>query len=661
MSTDLFRALVSGAAGVVERLATVGRDAASLRAIGSRLGWNLTTELAPIMALAAQARTVALMAQSVGDASAEADWLALAGSIADVHDAIVGLESTAFGAELDSAGFAGEFSAQLLQWAVIDYLDQERPVLAGALRAAGFVMSVARPAEGIRLAYEDTRFAEPDFGALFESPSAWLRTAWAWAAPTFRSDAMLDRLAEMCGQLGIAAGFVRVAPQAGEVASSPPGAMRMHLIARLVRGFLPAGDVELGLEVAAFEDAGGPVVAIVPYALGALAAGVSVGDLYLVVNGLASAGERGLVVRPDGVQVSDDPLSTGAAPVHTSLTVSLSREAGPAESVTHGPTNVTTRGWQVIAGGKGALAGGSELWIELKLPNLTVGLPEAGSGFVASAMGRAPRQVPAPLTVGLSSTRGLYLGATGLVLDRATSLRLGALEVQRVLLALSGGERGVVSEMRTDLAMAVGPVQLVAEGLGVALSVGFPRRGGNVGPVDLGAALLAPTGFGVAIDTALVRGAGEVARLGAVEYRGALALEVQGFAINGIGVLNDAPGVRSLAAVIAASFRPIPLPLGFTLQGVGGLIGIHRRIDTDALRAALRTPAGMGDVFFPADPIAQAGRLTTDLARYFPAAEGRYVFGPAVKFGWGAPTVVRGRWRCSWSCRRRRGWWCWGR
>ena len=81
--------------------------------------------------------------------------------------------------------------------------------------------------------------------------------------------------------------------------------------------------------------------------------------------------------------------------------------------------------------------------------------------------------------------------------------------------------------------------------------------------------------------------------------------------------------------------------MGVTLDGVGGLIGIHRRVDTDALRAALRGP-GMGDIFFAADPVAQAARLTGDLARNFPAAEGRYVFGPAVKIGWGTPTIVTG-------------------
>ncbi len=125
-------------------------------------------------------------------------------------------------------------------------------------------------------------------------------------------------------------------------------------------------------------------------------------------------------------------------------------------------------------------------------------------------------------------------------------------------------------------------------------------------------------------------------------YAGAFVLSSMGMAVSAVGLLDNQGGTYSLAAVISAEFSPFQLGLGFTLDGVGGLIGIHRRIDTDALRAALRSPAGMADIFFAADPIAQAARLTTDLATYFPAAEGRYVFGPAVKFGWGTPTMVRG-------------------
>jgi hypothetical protein len=639
MSTDLFRTLVTDAVGVVARVAVAGRDVDSLVAVGRRLGWDLDATLAPITALGAQARTVV---QSFGDlvvTGTEGDWLALADAITGVHDAIVALESASFGAELDAAGFANEFPVQLLHWAVLEHLNRARPSLAGALQALGFITTVERPAAGIRPAYADTRFTLPDLGELLESPSTWLRAVWAWGDPSFQGDAMLDRLAELFEQLGIAAGFARMPPSSAEDPAPPPGALRHHLLARLVRGFSTSGEVELGIEFAAYEHSGGPVLAIVPYAVGGVDVGVTFGGLNLVVSGMASGGERGLRVRPTGIEVADDPLATEGAPVQGALTFTLSKAVGPPESVSDGPVQATTSGWQLTAGGKDDSSGGSELWIELRLPNLTLGLPAADSGFVGSAVGAAPSTVPTPVTVGLSSTRGLYLGATGLTFNRAVSLRLGALEVQRVSLALSGAERGLAAEMRTALAVRLGPFTLTADGLGVGLTLSFPESGGNVGPIDLAAEVLTPTGFGVAIDSAVARGAGQIARFGPSEYRGALALDVMGVKVSGFGILDDAPGRASLVAAISAAFSPIPLGLGFTLEGVGGLIGIHRRVDTEALRAALRGP-GIGDIFFGADPATQASRVLTDLARYFPAAPGRHVFGPAAKLGWGTPTIV---------------------
>ena len=98
------------------------------------------------------------------------------------------------------------------------------------------------------------------------------------------------------------------------------------------------------------------------------------------------------------------------------------------------------------------------------------------------------------------------------------------------------------------------------------------------------------------------------------------------------------------------------LGLGFTLNGVGGLLGINRTVAVDPLRAGLKSGA-LGAVLFPSDPVGHAQQLVATLAAVFPPAAGRHVFGPMARIGWGSPTLITidlGARRS--SCRRRCGW-----
>ncbi len=96
----------------------------------------------------------------------------------------------------------------------------------------------------------------------------------------------------------------------------------------------------------------------------------------------------------------------------------------------------------------------------------------------------------------------------------------------------------------------------------------------------------------------------------------------------------------SLLVLIAVEFSPpIQLGYGFTLNGVGGLLGINRTVAVDKLRSGLRTGA-IGSILFPKDPIRNAPQIVSDLQAIFPPAKGRYLFGPMAKLGWGTPTLV---------------------
>jgi hypothetical protein len=69
------------------------------------------------------------------------------------------------------------------------------------------------------------------------------------------------------------------------------------------------------------------------------------------------------------------------------------------------------------------------------------------------------------------------------------------------------------------------------------------------------------------------------------------------------------------------------------------LFGANRTISIDALQAGLKAHT-LANFLFAKNPVANAPQLLTDLQKFFPPAQGRYVFGPLLQIGWGTPTVI---------------------
>jgi hypothetical protein len=104
-------------------------------------------------------------------------------------------------------------------------------------------------------------------------------------------------------------------------------------------------------------------------------------------------------------------------------------------------------------------------------------------------------------------------------------------------------------------------------------------------------------------------------------------------------ILPDGSHGFSFLLIITFDFPPIQLGFGFTLNGVGGLGGVNRTMNTDALHAGFRAHT-LNSVLFPPDPIANAPQIISNIENFFPPAEGRYLFGPMLEIGWGTPTLI---------------------
>jgi hypothetical protein len=142
-----------------------------------------------------------------------------------------------------------------------------------------------------------------------------------------------------------------------------------------------------------------------------------------------------------------------------------------------------------------------------------------------------------------------------------------------------------------------------------------------------------PTGLGMRIDAGPVGGGGFIKRDNK-EYSGILDLKLFDFRITAIGMLVTEP--FSFVVILSVQFSPaIELSFGFTLNGLGGILAIERRISTDELRKGIRDGTAE-TLLFPANPIDAAKTILDKVRAVFPPQPGGFVVGPIAEIGWGS-------------------------
>jgi len=190
-------------------------------------------------------------------------------------------------------------------------------------------------------------------------------------------------------------------------------------------------------------------------------------------------------------------------------------------------------------------------------------------------------------------------------------------------------------------------VRVVAEGgleIGpVGLAFGDTGKDLRVGVLEQDALLTAkvearPPGLLASrVDLGAVQGSAELSRHGN-DWTGVFDVMLGGLAVTAFGVL--APSSQSFVAVLAAQFPEpgLQIGFGFALRGVGGVIGVNRRIDLDALRAGVQDGSAV-HLLFPSDPVAAFPQLEGLLRRVFPEAPGSVFTGPMFELDWGGRLV----------------------
>jgi hypothetical protein len=267
-------------------------------------------------------------------------------------------------------------------------------------------------------------------------------------------------------------------------------------------------------------------------------------------------------------------------------------------------------------------------------------------GFLADVLSGVNVQAGFDFAATWRADTGLHVtGGAQLEIDLPLHLDLGPVTLPILYLIGGVANDAITLEVSVALGLTLGPFEISVDRVGMLGTVTFPQQGGNLGPANLQLGFKPPNGLGIAVDAGLVAGGGYLSfDPSKGQYAGILQLSlVDTIGITVIGVLDtvmpDGSSGYSFVLVITFTLPPLQLGFGFTLNGVGGLGGVNRTMNTDALQAGFRAHT-LGAILFPPDPIDNAGQIISDIRNFFPIAEGRYLFGPLLELGWGTPTLI---------------------
>lgn len=288
------------------------------------------------------------------------------------------------------------------------------------------------------------------------------------------------------------------------------------------------------------------------------------------------------------------------------------------------------------------------VFAELKKLTITLG-SEGSDSFLASLLSSVDVKGTFDLGLIWKMSEGLVIkGAGAIEIAIPMHQSIGPVTFETLYLILKLESDGSLSlEASAGITGQLGPFAAAVERMGVILTIGFSAGADkDLGPLDLSLKFKPPNGVGLSVDAGVVRGGGYLyLDFDKGEYAGALELVFSGFlSLKAIGLISTkmpdgSPGFSLLIVITAEFGTPLQLGFGFTLIGVGGLLGLHRTMRLEELAEGVRT-GSVESVMFPRDVIANAPRIISDMKRFFPPLSDVFLIGPMAKLGWGTPTLI---------------------
>ncbi len=647
------RGLADHLAQAVAPLDRMLRDPEAFAIAMGRVGW-FAEELPPGYVVVADAAADAVAAASaLADDAELAEVVALLDAVGAVYRAVDDLTVAPPGA--DPGDFLPVIARELFEYLLADHLAKKAPGFLWALHGLGVIdFEPVAPAGG-RPGFVRTRFAWELLPDALSDPGAIPAELFGWGAPDFDFARVAETVSELLAGIGVSASVDRVSPDLiegiqGQSTGEPARAVFLGFTVLLFDSPVDYQPVGLSVTELPAEGAAAPGMVVLPKVPAGVDSELDVGGgwTFAVRADTDLAEQLGIVVRP-GEAFVRYPFAPGKPLPPGGFGASLTCASDPPRVLLGEPDGIRLELASITFSlDVDEVDGELELALGVRPDGLALVLSGASlDNFLGSMLGGFESRLEVPFGISLSNRTGLGVAAgVGFEVSLRPGLTIAGVTVDRVDLALrldSGEAPEVALRAVAAISGALGPVSFAADAFGVELPIRFVD--GNVGPLDISFAVVLPNGLGIGVDVAGVISGGGFLDIDAEagRYAGIAELELLGVGIVATGILDTkipgAPNAWSLFLSLAARFTGIQLGFGFTLNGVGGLVGIDRGLDDDALGEAVRS-GSLDQILFAENPIADAELILAEIDAVFPTAVGQYVFGPIVKIGWGTPTLI---------------------
>jgi len=563
-----------------------------------------------------------------------ADLITLLKQVGDALNAAANALPAADKARLQA--LAAELAVRMLEYVAVGYLDERMPTLTNSLDFLGIVDREPKSDDDLEVtnAPRDTiprRFRLGEIPKLVVHPDQYLQQRFAWGDPAFDGSLLLAKTLLLLENLGVPVTIY-------ETPGQPPVLEAYLFSVQADKSTSPPGlKAELSLPGnATFDDTvdfsdlwKGTVHLEANYAAGV---GFTLHPAF-AVNAIPPTGNFDLKLllglkaqNTDGTPVTLLAVAGGTRLQAKSIGGSVGIDA-----------HLSTSGGEIEP----------EVQLQVEDGKLIVDFSQ-GDGLIQKLLAGVKLEAKFPLTATWNPKDGLRVtGDAGLEVFIPLHQNLAIVDLNGLYFSLGiGSDSALHIGLAAQVTAHLGPIVATLDRIGADAAISFPPNGsGRLGMADFHLDFVPPKGVGLALDAGVIKGGGFLSVDTAKgEYVGALELTFQDLiALKAIGIINtklpDGSPEFALLILVTAEFVPIQLGFGFTLVGVGGLLGLNRRLDTEALCVGVRTGA-LNSVLFPQDIIANITRIISDIKDIFPIAVEHFVIGPMGKLGWGTPTLL---------------------
>lgn len=637
-------------------------DLDTFQAFMLRLGWEVDSLPAEYSDLGTLAEGALNTLGVLGDEPDASGVLAALQKVRVLHDAIKELAVAPDGVE--AAEFLPEIGERLFELLLVDYLAAALPQWYNALAALDIIDDEDHKETVARPGFLRTRLRLEQIPQIVRDPLSIPTRVYGWGSEDIDFQLIAEHGAEFCIAIGRYAFLVQADPTGGELVDDGTEEdedplrepeLRWTLKVPLMVGTIADTDVEIGLAVRELpaEDGKLPGIVLLPLVPAEVGSGFEIDEhvTLRVPSGIDLSSALGIILRPGELSVRY-PFQPEMELPPRGFGVSLEYRADAFHvllgdpAATHLQVQGATIGLNLDHDGEDL-----ELRGTAALEDLTLMLAANDQdGFISELLDDTDATVPIPLAVEWSSRTGLGF-AGGVEFESSFGLhrRFGPVAVREGHVGLRATDDSapaprLVAEVGVALGGTLGPVAFALAEVGLRLVTLF--EDGNAGPFDIAVGYQPPAGIGLAIEAGNVAGGGYLYfDAEEDEYAGVLELSVGPVSVKAIGMLStrvdmpDGSEGWALLLLVYAQFPPIHLSFGFTLNGVGGVIGLHHAVSTDALISGMRDGV-LDDLLFPEDPVANAPRTINRLRVVFPVTPRAVTFGLMFELGWGTPAIV---------------------